>query len=92
MKLAGKCKPAVNLKKLTIMKKNQHVMYEDSKWIVKGEGDARPHGSYKTQKEAIEAGREISRRQKSELLVHKKEGNAIRMKNSYGNDPKGIKG
>ena len=92
MNLVGMCKPAGKLKKLTIMKKNQHVMYEDSKWVVKGEGDARPHGSYKTQKEAIEVARDISRRQKSELLVHKKEGNAIRMKNSYGNDPKSIKG
>lgn len=64
-------------------------MYSDNNWIVKGEGETRASGTYKSQREAIAAAREISIRERSEVLVHKKVGNAIRQKNSYGNDPKG---
>lgn len=75
------------------MGKNQHVMHrDDNKWVVKGEGNLRATRVFKTQAEAVSAAREISRHQKSELIVHKKDDNAIREKNSYGNDPKNIRG
>jgi len=44
-----------------------------------------------TQQEAIERGREIARNQRSELLIHGRDGR-IREKNTYGRDdypPKG---
>ena len=83
---------ATNLKH-KIMGKNQHVMYrDDHKWVVKGEGNSRVTRVFKTQNEAVAAAREISKHQKSELIVHKKDDNAIRQKDSFGNDPKSIKG
>lgn len=75
------------------MKKNQHVVHraKDDKWLVKGEGNTRATRVFNTQKEAIDVAREISRNQKSELVIHKSTG-AIRTKNSHGNDPRNIKG
>ena len=75
------------------MKKNQHVMHRESdgKWIVKGENNSRATRVLSTQKEAISAGREISKKQRSELIVHGRDGQ-IQDKWSYGNDPRNIKG
>ena len=44
-----------------------------------------------TQKQAIDIAREIAKNQKSELVIHKKDG-TIRDKDSFGNDPRNIKG
>ena len=79
------------------MKNNVHVVRNedrsrmDKKWVVKLEGRQRPRGHYRTQQEAIEAGRELSRENSSELLIHGLDGK-IRDKLSYGNDPRNIKG
>ncbi|MCY8696404.1 DUF2188 domain-containing protein [Bacillus vallismortis] len=74
------------------MKKNQHITPRpDGKWQVKGAGNDRATSIHSTQKEAIEAGRNIARKQKSELLIHDKNGR-IRQKDSYGNDPYPPKG
>lgn len=70
---------------------NQHVMPLGDKWQVKGEGNSRATLITNTQKEAIEKAREIAKNQKSELVVHNKEGK-IREKDSYGNDPYPPKG
>jgi hypothetical protein len=70
------------------MKKNIHVTHrkEEKKWAVKGEGDKKASGLYSTQGEAIDAGREIARNNKSELVIHDRQ-NKIRDKDSYGHDP-----
>lgn len=68
------------------MGKNQHIVPQDGNWAVKGEGNQKATSIYTTQKEAIEAGREIAKNQKSELIIHDKHGK-IRDKDSYGNDP-----
>lgn len=68
------------------MGKNQHVVKHDNGWAVKGEGNSRVTSLHKTQKDAIKAGREIAKNQKSELIIHDKK-NRIRDKDSYGNDP-----
>ena len=70
---------------------NQHVVPRRGKWAVEPEGAATSATLYNTQAEAITAGRAAARREKSELLVHGRNGR-IRMRNSYGNDPRRSKG
>ena len=66
--------------------KNQHVVPHDDEWAVRGAGNTRVTSKHATQREAIERAREIAIRNKSELLIHNREGR-IREKNSYGDDP-----
>jgi uncharacterized protein YdaT len=66
--------------------KNQHVVRRPDGWAVLGESNSRDTSHHKTQKEAIEAAREIAQKQRSEVLVHGRDGK-IRSKDSYGNDP-----
>ncbi|MGH7146419.1 MAG: DUF2188 domain-containing protein [Nitrospiraceae bacterium] len=70
------------------MGKNIHVTRRktEDKWAVIGEGDSRASTLHDTQDRAIEAGREIARNNKAELVVHDSQ-NRIRDKDSYGNDP-----
>ena len=68
------------------MGKNQHVVPHDGDWAVRGEGNERVTSVYDTQKEAIDAAREIARNQQSELLIHGRDGR-IRARDSHGNDP-----
>lgn len=73
------------------MGKNQHVVQRETGWAVLGEGNSKDTSRHQTQKEAIEAGREIAIRQQSELLIHGRDGK-IRERNSYGGDPHPPKG
>jgi len=66
--------------------KSQHVVPRDGRWAIKGAGSSRATKVFSTQREAIEAGRDIARRQGSELLIHGRDGR-IREKNTYGKDP-----
>lgn len=68
------------------MGKNQHVVPAGDEWGVRGEGNSRLTGRFETQREAIDAGREIAQNQNSELFIHRQNGQ-IRERNSYGNDP-----
>jgi hypothetical protein len=68
------------------MGKNQHVVPQENGWAVKGAGNSKATVVTNTQKEAIEAAREIAKNQESELVIHGQNGK-IRDKNSYGNDP-----
>jgi len=69
------------------MGKNQHVTRRpDGNWQVIGENNKRATVITTTQKEAIQAARDIAMNQKSEVFIHGKDGK-IRDKNSYGNDP-----
>jgi uncharacterized protein YdaT len=73
------------------MKKNQHVVPHNDGWGVKGAGNTRITKTAETQKQAIEIAKEIAKNQKSEVVIHRPNGE-IRDKNSYGNDsfpPKG---
>lgn len=56
------------------MGKNQHVVPKRGQWAVKGEGNLRNTAVCNTQKEAINIARQISRNQKSELLIHNRHG------------------
>lgn len=71
--------------------KNHHVVPHNGQWAVRTEGSSRPSSTHKTQREAIDTAREKSRAQRSELLIHGKDGK-IRAKDSHGKDrfpPKG---
>ena len=63
----------------------------DGKWSVKKEGNEKSSGKFDTQKQAEGRGRDLAKKEKSELIVKNKEGK-IRKKDSFGNDdfpPKG---
>ncbi len=66
--------------------RNQHVVPRDNGWAIRGAGNAKDTARFNTQREAIDAAREIARNQKSELLIHGRDGR-IREKNTYGSDP-----
>ena len=67
-------------------KKNQHVVPLGNGWAVKGEGNERFTVITETKKDAVEAAREIARNNRSELVIHGRDGR-IQDKDSYGNDP-----
>lgn len=73
------------------MKKNQHVLPHGKDWAIKGAGNVKYTKIVPTQKQAIDLARKIAKNQKSELIIHKKDG-TIREKDSLGNDPRNIKG
>ena len=54
--------------------KNQHVVPNNGDWGVREEGNSRLTSSYLTQREAINAAREIAQNQGSELLIHGENG------------------
>jgi Uncharacterized protein conserved in bacteria (DUF2188) len=56
-------------------------------WQVRVEGTARARSIHKTQAEAAKAGADLARRNKSELLVHGRDGK-IRERSAYGHDPR----
>lgn len=66
--------------------KNQHVVPHHDSWAVKGAGNDRATSVHKTQQQAIDAARDIARRQQSEVVIHRPDGR-VRDKDSYGNDP-----
>lgn len=68
------------------MGKNQHVVKGKEGWNVQGENNSKATSNHNTQKEAIERAREIAKNQKSEVVIHGRDGK-IRDKDSYGNDP-----
>lgn len=77
--------------KFKIMAKNVHVTKRENGWAVKTAGSEKAVKITNTQKEGIELGKSIAQNQQSELVIHGADGK-IREKNSYGNDPKSIKG
>lgn len=73
------------------MGKNQHVVPHNGEWAVRGANNSKVTKTFDTQREAIEAAREIAINQHSELVIHRPSGQ-IRDKDSFGNDdfpPKG---
>lgn len=68
-------------------KKNIHVTHRaDGSWAVIGEGDDRASSLHDTQRDAIQAARQIAVNNQSELVIHDRE-NRIRDKDSFGPDP-----
>ena len=73
------------------MGKNQYVTRRGEKWAVVGEGNTKATKLTNTQEEAIQRAREIAINQQSELRIQGM-NNKFREANSYGNDPRNIKG
>jgi hypothetical protein len=65
-----------------------HVVYaKDAKaWRVEVTGNKRASGTHPAKPAAVEQGRRLARRNKSELVVHKQDGK-IGDRRSYGHDP-----
>ncbi len=73
-------------------KRNAHVVPVplNRLWAVRIEGNTKPTSTHRTQKEAISVARDIAKKNKSEVVIHGRDGK-IRDKDSYGNDPRSIK-
>lgn len=68
-------------------KKTQHVVKNPSGgWSVKKGGSSKATKVHKTQREAIEHGRQIAKNQNAEFYIHGRDGK-IKEKDSYGKDP-----
>lgn len=67
------------------------VMPHEDGWQVKRDGGKRASHITETKAEAEKLGREISRNQETEFVVHKKDG-TIGSKDSHGHDPENIPG
>jgi len=63
-----------------------HVVSHQNGWAVKANNATRASKITNTKQEAIEFGRELSKKNEAELIVHKKDG-TINKSTSYGNDP-----
>lgn len=65
----------------------RHVVPNKGKgWSSKKGGSKRASKNFETKKEAEKWSREMSKKEKSELVIHKKDG-SIQRKDSHGNDP-----
>ena len=69
-------------------KNNSHHVVPDPEggWNVRRGGANRVSGHFPTKNQAVDAGREISRNQRTELFIHGLNG-LIQARDSYGNDP-----
>lgn len=67
-------------------KKDIHVVPHKDGWATRKEGAGRAGAVTETQKQAIEQARDQARREKVEVVIHRKDGR-IRDSDSYGNDP-----
>jgi len=71
------------------MAKNQshHVVPDpDGGWNVRRGGADRISGHFRTKADAVDAARQISRNQRTELFIHGQDGQ-IQARDSHGNDP-----
>lgn len=68
-------------------RKTHHVVpNQKGGWSVKKGGSSKASKTFDTKKSATDYGRQVSKNQKSELVVHKKDGR-IHRSDSHGKDP-----
>jgi len=70
---------------------NQHVTPHPRGWAVGTAGKSKPGKVVPTQAEAAAIARQRAIRRQSELFIHGRNGR-IRLRNSYGSDPRHIPG
>jgi hypothetical protein len=68
-----------------------HVVQSEKGWRVEVEGQGRASGTHATQQAAWEHAKQIAQRNRSEALLHGRDGK-IRERNTYGTDPRRTKG
>jgi len=66
--------------------KNQHVVTHYGAWAVRAEDAQKVTKIFGTKQDAVDYGRQIARHQRTELVVHGKNGQ-IQNKDSHGRDP-----
>ena len=64
---------------------SQHVVPRNGKWAVRKGGADKVTRRFDTQREAIEAARELARKQRTELYIYGEDGR-IRERDSFGDD------
>lgn len=67
-------------------KKDIHVVPHENGWATKKEGNERAGSVHDTKADALEQAREQARRERVEVVIHRKDG-TIQDSDSYGNDP-----
>jgi len=67
-------------------KRDIHVVPHEDKWATRKEGAQRAGGIYPTKTEALDQGRAQAKREKTELVIHGKDGK-IQDSDSFGKDP-----
>ncbi len=67
-------------------KKDIHVVPHKDGWATRREGAERAGSVHPTQRDAIERAREQAVRERTEVVIHRRNGQ-IRDSDSYGNDP-----
>ena len=75
------------------MSNNEHHVVSNKKggWDIKRSNSDKASKHCETKKEVIDIGRKISQNQKTEFVIHNKDGK-ISQKDSHGNDPKKSEG
>ena len=68
------------------MPKDLHVVPAGDRWGVRQEGARDLTSTHRTQELAIDAARNIARHERTEVVIHRPNGQ-IRDSDSYGNDP-----
>jgi hypothetical protein len=68
-----------------------HVVLSQKGWRVEIEGTGGARSTHKTQAEATKTARRIARQNKTELLIHGRNGR-VRDRSTYGRDPRRTKG
>lgn len=63
-----------------------HVVPDGDAWAVKKAGDDTVIARFDLKEKAVHYGRQVSRREKTELVIHNQDG-TIAQKDSHGNDP-----
>jgi hypothetical protein len=72
---------------MAMAKKTHHVVPDpDGGWNVKKGGAERASKHFDKKQDAVGWGREVSKKQGSEFVIHRKDG-TIQDKDSHGNDP-----
>ena len=64
------------------MGKNRHVVMQGERWAIQAEGETTPSGLFKTQGEAWEKAKALARKERSEAILHGRDG-AIRERTAY---------
>lgn len=67
--------------------KNIHVVKTPTGWAGKREGADRASFTGNTQAEVVARATEIARREQGEVLIHRRDNNQIRERNTFGKDP-----
>lgn len=65
---------------------NVHIVPRTDGWAVRRAGAERDSSHHRTQADAIGAGRGTAQRERTELVIHDRQGR-IRDKDSFGHDP-----